>query len=220
MRSLEVTFDQPEWMRHPMQQFLASTDDVRREELVAWQLHDTERLEYALFFVHGDVDAYRDAIDEVESIRDWELAVVDRGRFYAYVEQRTREADRAWRQAFAERNLVVTHPIVYDERARMRMTIVGRADDLRAMLEETPESIRKTVHHVGSLDRRLGGVGTDLTGRQREALRTAMAAGYYEVPREGSLAEVAAALDVSEATASAHLRKAERTLVGRALGDG
>lgn len=217
MRYLDVTFDQPDWMRHPMQRFLAGTDEVRREELVAWHLHGSADVEYALFFVHGKVDAYREAIDDVESVRDWELSEVDGERFYAYVEQRTREADRTWRAAFAERNLVVTYPIVYDAAARIRLTVVGRADDLRAMLAGLPESIRTTVHRVGALDRRLGTGGADLTVRQREVLAAADEAGYYEVPREGSLSDVADALGLTEATVSAHLRKAERSLVARVL---
>ncbi|QLG64066.1 helix-turn-helix domain-containing protein [Halorarum salinum] len=204
-------------MRHPMQEFLASTDEILREELLAWHLHGSADVEYALFLVHGDLDAYRVAIDDVGSVRDWETAAVDGERFYVYVEQRTREADRAWRTAFAERNLVVTYPVVYDADARMRLTVVGRAGDLRAMLAELPGSVRTTVHRVGDLDRRLGTGGADLTARQREVLAAADEMGYYEVPRQGALADVADALGLSEATVSAHLRKAERSLVTRAL---
>ena len=52
-----------------------------------------------------------------------------------------------------------------------------------------------------------------LTPRQREALRTAYLAGYFEWPRERTSAEVAALLGVSQPTFNRHLRFAEQTLL-------
>lgn len=55
-----------------------------------------------------------------------------------------------------------------------------------------------------------------LTARQREALDVAIRSGYFEVPRESTLAEVADALDVDTSTASGVIRRATATLVKRA----
>lgn len=52
-----------------------------------------------------------------------------------------------------------------------------------------------------------------LTARQREALRTAYLAGYFEWPRERSSGEVATLLGISQPTFNRHLRVAERTLL-------
>lgn len=52
-----------------------------------------------------------------------------------------------------------------------------------------------------------------LTDRQREVLLTAMDLGYYDTPREATLTEVAEALDVSKATCSDVLHRAEGSLV-------
>lgn len=52
-----------------------------------------------------------------------------------------------------------------------------------------------------------------LTDRQREVLLTAMDLGYYETPRAATLTEVAEALDVSKATCSDVLHRAEGNLV-------
>lgn len=68
-------------------------------------------------------------------------------------------------------------------------------------------------------DHRLAGtLAGRLTMRQFEAIKVAWDLGYYEVPRETELADVAAELDCTESTASALLRKAERALVNAALG--
>lgn len=56
-----------------------------------------------------------------------------------------------------------------------------------------------------------------LTDRQQEAIGCAFRAGYYAVPRDCTLAEVADALDVDTSTASEILRRAEARLVERHL---
>lgn len=49
--------------------------------------------------------------------------------------------------------------------------------------------------------------------RQRELLNEAVERGYFEIPRETTLEEIADAMGITKTTASNHLRKAERTLV-------
>ncbi|WP_435154389.1 bacterio-opsin activator domain-containing protein [Haladaptatus sp. DFWS20] len=53
----------------------------------------------------------------------------------------------------------------------------------------------------------------DLTEEQREALVTALESGYFRVPREASLSEIAETLDISPQAASGRLRRGlERVL--------
>ncbi len=56
-------------------------------------------------------------------------------------------------------------------------------------------------------------VVTDLTDRQSEALEAAYRAGYFDWPREAKAEEVAGTLDITAPTLTAHLRKAEATLL-------
>lgn len=55
--------------------------------------------------------------------------------------------------------------------------------------------------------------GDGLTDRQREALRTAYELGYFDIPRQASLEEVATELDISASSASERLRRAQTQLV-------
>ncbi|WP_121820592.1 helix-turn-helix domain-containing protein [Halostella salina] len=55
--------------------------------------------------------------------------------------------------------------------------------------------------------------GTLVTDRQREVLDAALRAGYFEVPRECTLADVAASLDVDTSTASGVLRRGQARIV-------
>ncbi|UIP01173.1 helix-turn-helix domain-containing protein [Halobaculum sp. CBA1158] len=74
----------------------------------------------------------------------------------------------------------------------------------------TPLISRATLHRT---------LAERLTDRQREVLRTAFEAGYYDWPRECTGEEVAAELGITSATFSEHVHAAERTLVA-ALFDG
>ncbi|ARS89182.1 helix-turn-helix domain-containing protein [Natrarchaeobaculum aegyptiacum] len=56
-----------------------------------------------------------------------------------------------------------------------------------------------------------------LTERQREVLEAAFRAGYFEVPRECTLEELAADLEVDKSTASGILRRGERRVLQRVL---
>ena len=58
-----------------------------------------------------------------------------------------------------------------------------------------------------------------ISDRQREALRTAAEMGYFDVPRDASLSEVAEALDISASSLSERLRRGQNALIGIHLDD-
>lgn len=60
----------------------------------------------------------------------------------------------------------------------------------------------------------------EVTPEQREALLAAHEAGYFAVPREATLADVADDLAISENAASARLRRGHQNLVGSTLAAG
>lgn len=58
---------------------------------------------------------------------------------------------------------------------------------------------------------------TVLTEEQRQVLQTAYELGYFEIPRDASMADVAAALDLSSQAVSERLRRGYRQLVADAV---
>jgi len=219
MRYLQARLDRPEWMRHPMQRFLASSPSMERAELHAWNL-SREDVQFALFYMAGDAGAYRERIEGVDVVEWYEVTPVDEDGFYSYVCQPYTEADESFFRAFAELSLVVVPPIVYDADGDARVTVVGRGDSLGALVESLREGpgVGVEVLEVGTYDRRHESVTGGVTDRQLEAVRTATAMGYYAVPREASLSAVADELGVALATASELLRRAESRLMGRLFG--
>lgn len=53
-----------------------------------------------------------------------------------------------------------------------------------------------------------------LPNRQRDVLEVAFERGYYDVPRDTSVQEIAAEFDLDDSTVAEHLQRAERNLLG------
>ena len=94
--------------------------------------------------------------------------------------------------------------------------MVRHSDQLTAALADLPEAVGVEALRAGTYERE---DGAPLSGRQREAVRTAWTVGYDDLPRTGELATVADRLGCGTSTASELLRRAERRLVAAALGE-
>jgi len=77
------------------------------------------------------------------------------------------------------------------------------------IIDILPEEMDVEVVSAGAARR----VRSTLTERQQAAVKAAVACGYYAVPREGSLSDVAEGLDCAESTVSILLRRADRCFV-------
>ncbi|THE65684.1 bacterio-opsin activator [Salinadaptatus halalkaliphilus] len=83
---------------------------------------------------------------------------------------------------------------------------------------EDLERLQATLEDAGArfeLQSLVGGTDpeTVVTDRQRELLEAGLRMGYYEVPRECTLAELADSFDIDKATASTILRRGEASLL-------
>lgn len=197
-----------------MHAYLDEREDAERSELLAWNVVEEDVL-YALFRVVADREPYVERLATVDSVLEHDVTAIDSRAFHVFVAEERNERFERFHAAFRHPNLLLVPPLIYLPGGDLRFDLVGEPAPLQAVLEHLPEGIDAAVEEVGEYDDGRGGPA--LTDRQREALRTAAAVGYYEVPREGSVADVAAELDCAPATASTHLRKAEARLVERCL---
>jgi hypothetical protein len=216
MRYVCVQFAFPPSVRHPMHGYLDEGDGWRTE-LLTWRRLPDETL-VTLFRVLAPREPYLDRLREVDSIDRFETAPGD-GAFYLKAYERLGGPLEAFLGAFVDTEFLSVPPIVYRSGGRLSFGLIGPPDQLRDVFAAVPDPIDVDIDRIGSYGggRRLAGV--ELTERQREALRAARRVGYYDVPRTGSVADVAEALGCSSSTAGAHLRKAEAALV-EALLDG
>lgn len=217
MKSLRLTLRYAPEVQHPMHRFMTESTAVEREWLVTWNMGVEEGITYALFYVVGEREPYENALSGVETNEGYDITPVHDGAFYATVRERDTERFRRFRAAFEQPSLMVVPPLAYRPNGVMAFDVVGEPTALEAVLDGLPAGITAEVHEVGEYDARPGTPGAALTDRQREALAAARRVGYYEVPRTGSVADVAAELRCAPSTASNHLRKAEARLVERAF---
>lgn len=215
MKSLHLVYREPESTRHPMQTFLEESGALERVQLWNWNLSDDE-LDVVLFRIVGDRNRYERRLAAVPEVVHHSVAPIDDDSFFVYVEHEKRDPDLEFRAAFRGRRIVVVFPIEFTERGA-EMTVLGRDAELQAVLDDLPGRIDVDVDYVGPFTRPAAFTPSPLTDRQREALAAAGAVGYYEVPREGTVEDVAERIGCAPSTASNHLRKAEAKLVDQVL---
>ena len=102
---------------------------------------------------------------------------------------------------------------------RFQGAVVGRSV-LRGVMEAAGEAVGVTLERVYPLGPASGEPSGrwDVTPPQEAALRAALAAGYFAVPKGATAAEVAADLDVSKSAFLERLRRGQAALLEQVLG--
>jgi predicted DNA binding protein len=210
MRYLRVTLEFPARVRHPMHDFLVTHPEMEREELWSWRF--VGEMPAMLFRVVGPLEPYKQRIQDVTTVDDCTLTAVTDNSFYAFVRAEPTSDEWDWILAFAHESIAVLPPVLYTDDGAVSFEVVGEPADLRALLGDLPADVDATVDRLGTDDQRRSPTA-DITDRQREIVATAVALGYYDVPREATVSDVAAEFDIAPSTVSTHLRKAEATVM-------
>ncbi|MDQ2051749.1 helix-turn-helix domain-containing protein [Natronolimnohabitans sp. A-GB9] len=185
-----------------------------------WYLQDCQILE--LTAPEAGDDELLEEIDELGSVLH---TTIDGSDLHVIVQSCACPIEESIIRRFERHNCVHLPPTVYRNGWEHYSAIGFDESDVTALLAELDEDreidvLSKTsieerhVPHSSlfSVDRLFDG----LTDRQLEALRIALDAGYYDQPRNASVAELAEETTVARATFEEHLRKAENKLVTNA----
>jgi DNA binding protein with HTH domain len=110
--------------------------------------------------------------------------------------------------------LLVARPPDFLDVDRMKVEILGKERDVKKILENASRW-SKTYKILGltSIDKKEEPLLSKLSSKQRQALLTAFALGYYDVPRKISSEELSRHLNADKSTIVEHLRKAEKKLI-------
>ena len=216
MKRLRVSVSYTDETIHPMHAFVRDSPAVDREFVLNGQV--TDGVETVLSYVVGDAEAYTAALEANDAVLEYEVTPAEDGAgFFVYARQELDETGAVLAEAFTRETVVLVPPIAFHGDGTMRLSLLGSAADLRATLEALPDGVDVEVLEVGTRAD-AGGFERALTGRQREAVRVARRLGYYEVPREVGIEEVAEELGCAVSTASELVRRAEAGLVAMAFG--
>jgi predicted DNA binding protein len=207
MRRVQFSMVYPDGFVHPLHRRVVEEESLSRAELLTWSPTPDAT---ALLWCDGDRAATERAVEPVGS-RLESAFVAESDGTYVFLRQAEYELSVAVLETVADAGVAFLPPVVFLETGAVRFEAVGETTALGAFHEALSELGDLGVERVEEFDRQRS--LSLLTGRQRAALEAAVAAGYYEVPREGSVADVAARLDCSSSTAGELLRKAEAAVL-------
>jgi len=120
----------------------------------------------------------------------------------------TDTADRLF-DAVDGHSIALVFPLRCTAGGGFRVTAVGPESALDSATARLPSTVGVDIHCVREYrpDRHQLGVG--LTDRQQEILEAAVAAGYHEIPKRMTCADVVDRLGIARATVGEHLQRIE-----------
>ena len=95
----------------------------------------------------------------------------------------------------------------------MQVTLFGEDAALQHMIASFSDKMNVRLERAGEYQPDMADPAAQLTDRQKEIVRTAIAAGYYAIPRRATQQDLAAELGLSQGTIGEHLRRAEAKII-------
>jgi len=123
------------------------------------------------------------------------------------------EADAATLWPYVYRGGEERGRLLFADMAQLRSFVAQRGDGARVQVEGT------ALAPLGAIPVSLSvaGLAGALTSKQLDVLRTAVAGGYYDIPRAVTTEALAKRFDISRTTYDEHLRKGEQALLRQFL---
>lgn len=207
MKRIQFSATYPERFVHPLHRKIVQETPIRRAELLMWTPTEDAT---TLFWCDGDRDATRTVVDEIDSLVVSRLVEETDGT-YAFLQQDEYEFSAALLDTIVSSRVIFLPPVVFLDTGDVQFEAVGEAPALSTFYDDLSELAELTIEQVHEFEREQS--PSCLTDRQRAALDTAVSVGYYELPREGTVSDIAHALDCSTSTAGELVRKAEAAVV-------
>ncbi|MFB6120520.1 MAG: helix-turn-helix domain-containing protein [Halobacteriaceae archaeon] len=154
-------------------------------------------------------------LDRFESVVWWErLTSSAAGVTYLCKVEPTHDAEHGLDERATAHDVASVHEGGID------LSVVGSQDEISESVAANDEAgMNPILRRLTSYEGSAANAAERLTDRQRDVLRTAYEMGYYDVPREASTEDVAAAVGLDSSTVAEHLQRAERNVLD-ALFDG
>jgi predicted DNA binding protein len=122
----------------------------------------------------------------------------------------------------AEHDCLLLPPLRYERGGKVVRIVTLDPANMTRFYRDVQESFQVEVRSKREIDAisqeepmlSVESLVPDLSTRQREAVRMAWEAGYYEIPRETTTADLADRMGIDRRTFEEHLRLAERKFVG------
>lgn len=207
MKRIQFSATYPERFVHPLHRKIVEETSIRRAELLMWTPTEDAT---TLFWCDGDRDATRTVVEAIDSLLVSHLVEETDGT-YAFLQQDDYEFSAALLETIAGSQVIFLPPVVFLDTGKVQFEAVGEPPALSTFHDDLSELAELTIEQVHEFEREPS--PSSLTDRQRAALDAAVSVGYYELPREGTVSDIAHVLDCSTSTAGELVRKAEAAVV-------
>lgn len=208
MKRLAVEVSYPTSLRHPLHAALIDDEgDASEAALLTWgPVGDVSSLIW--------IDAPRETAARLlgaTGFSDNSMMMNTNHGTYAVVRQDEYEFPDAVLSVIERAEVVFLPPLTFRADGTVEIAVVGSSAGLGAFVEnlETLATVRITSVHPY----RRHGTKVPLTDRQQHALSVAFQNGYYDIPSEATVADVAAELSCATSTAGEILQRAERSVI-------
>lgn len=208
---VRITADGAEADIHPMYDLWVNASFIERAIAIQWNF--TGDALGMLHYAVGDVESFEAAVSEVPEVLGYDLVRASEESFYAYIRDATTDALGEVFGPITQGGVVVIPPIRYRTDGTVTFSLFGPDAEIQNTVETIQSPMDVTITEVGGLEGTPVAAETHLSPRQREAVQAAVELGYYDIPRNASHEEIAAALNCAPSTAAEHIRKAESTLL-------
>jgi hypothetical protein len=162
-----------------------------------------------LLWIRGEYRRLEPHLEADPQISDYEILPLTDDECHCFLEGRGPEdARRLWAN-FNRGSLLTVPPVEWNDDGSSTFVLVGTDADIQSAVDGVPEDVPVVVERVGGTSVRPESVRGTLSDRQYETVETAVAAGYYDTPRDATIADIAAEVDCARSTAAEHLQRAE-----------
>jgi len=207
MKRIRFSAAYPARLLHPLHHAIVEDSPIHRIELLMWSPTADPR---TLLWCAGDRDATSAVIEAVDTRLGSEIVAAEDGT-YVFLQQADYEFATPLLEVLATSQVIFVPPVIFLDTGTVEFEAVGEAQALSSFHDDLGDLADLAIDRVQAFERRHA--SSALTERQGDALEAAVSVGYYEVPRTGTLAEVAAVLDCSTSTAGELVRKAEAAVI-------
>lgn len=169
--------------------------------------------------VSGDLDCARSLLESHDTTLGYSVSGGSQGEGLAYVHAEPPGSIAEVVKLPRRYELVLDFPLEGVGDQEIRVTMVSESRDvLGRALADIPDRVDLTIERIGAYPEDGSDVTAVLTDRQREILDVATDLGYYEVPREATHRDIAAAVDLDPGTVSEHMQKIEARVFNSVTG--
>ncbi len=210
-----------EYLRSSSHQQMPENADDRREiwiddTLVATQ----EAIEYgnllddgtavAIVQFRGDADQVATIVDETPEFIS--CTVTGGETWLAYMHYEPDEVETTLLEQIDTEPISIDWP-VRETADGQQVTFFGEDAALHQLIASIPDEMNLRLERAGEYQPDMADPAAQLTDRQKEIVRAAIAAGYYAIPRRATQQDLAAELGLSQGTIGEHLRRAEAKII-------